>query len=179
MASFTASSRVLIMITILLLVCGIPAEADLVSETCKHTLYSQVCESSLRSDPRSQASDLGGLAAIALNLSIAHGVHTLSYIHNLKSEAAANETDLFISGCLSDCLEEYSDAVENLRDATQALNDKSYDTLNSLVTAAMTDSDTCEDGFRERTGYESPLTERNQYFSKLCSNLLAITTLLV
>ncbi|KAF3439749.1 hypothetical protein FNV43_RR18027 [Rhamnella rubrinervis] len=182
MASFTSSSEVLM--RILLLVGGIAlmmygAEGDLVSETCKQTLYSQVCESSLRSDPQSEISDLRGLAAIALNLSIAHAVHTLSYINNLKSEAAGNETDFLISGCLSDCVEEYSDAIQNLQDSKQSLNDKSYDTMNSLVTAAMTDSDTCEDGFKELTGYESPLTERNQYFSKLCGNLLLFSTLLV
>lgn len=109
MATSTSSSEVLMTI---LLVGGIAlimvngsfatadtAEGDLVSETCKQTLYSQVCESALRSDPRSETSDLRGLAAIALNLSIAHGVHTLSFINNLKSEAAAHEIDLFISGC--------------------------------------------------------------------------------
>ncbi|EXC13611.1 Putative invertase inhibitor [Morus notabilis] len=149
---------------------------DLVSSTCKKTLYVQLCISSLRSDPRSGSSDLKGLAAIALNLSIAKGVDNLSYIKNLKSEFASNGSQMTFS-YLSDCLDVYSDAIQNLQDSVQALNDKSYDTLRSLVSAAMTDSETCEDGFKEVKGFRSPLTEQNKYFSRLCSNFLAITTL--
>ncbi|GMN52912.1 hypothetical protein TIFTF001_022057 [Ficus carica] len=151
---------------------------DLVSTTCKKTLYFNLCISSLRSDPRSESSDLDGLAVIALNLSIAKGVDTLSYINYLKSELASNGSPL-MSSYLGDCLAVYSDAVQNLQDSVQALNDKSFDTLRSFVSAAMTDSETCEDGFKEVMGsMSSPLSEQNKYFSRLCSNFLAITTLL-
>ncbi|XP_062091227.1 putative invertase inhibitor [Humulus lupulus] len=153
------------------------AEEDLVSATCKKTLYFQLCVSSLRSDPQSQTSDLRGLAIIALNLSIANGVNTLSHVSNLVSEAAYNGSQ-FASTSLSDCIDVYSDAIQNLQDSVQALNDKSFDTMQTLVAAAMTDSETCEDGFKEMNGLSSPLTEQNQHFSQLCSNFLAITTLL-
>lgn len=188
MASFRASDQALVLIFLLgcfpftsvssrLLVHGNAAEEDLVSATCKKTLYFQLCLSSLRSDPKSQTSDLRGLASIALNLTIANGVSTLSYISNLKSEASYNGSQS-VSSYLSDCRDVYSDAIQNLQDSVQALNDKSYDTLQSLVSAAMTDSETCEDGFKEMKGLSSPLTEQNQYFSRLCSNFLAINTLL-
>ncbi|KAL5572279.1 hypothetical protein UlMin_021876 [Ulmus minor] len=147
-------------------------EEDLVSDTCKKTLYFQVCSSSLKSDPRSQTSDLQGLASISLNLSVTNGAEILSYISSLKSDKS-------VSGHLSDCADLYSDAVQNLEESVQSINDKSYDMVKSLVSAAMTDADTCEDGFKEIEGVDSPLTERNQYFNKLCSNSLAITTLLV
>ena len=190
MASFRACNEILALIFLvgylpftsassrLLVVLGNTADQeDLVSSTCKKTLYFQVCVSSLRSNPQSQTSDLRGLAVISLNLSIANGVNTLSYISHLKSEAAYNGSQSML-GYLSDCIDVYSDAIQNLQDSVQALNDKSYDTLQSLVSAAMTDSETCEDGFKEMKGSSSPLTEQNQYFSQLCSNFLAITTLL-
>lgn len=154
------------------------SKEDLVSTTCKKTLYFNLCISSLRSDPRSESSGLDGLAVIALNLSIGKGVDMLSYINYLKSELASNGSPL-MSSYLGDCLAVYSDAVQNLQDSVQALNDKSFDTLRSLVSAAMTDSETCEDGFKEMMGsISSPLSEQNKYFSRLCSNFLAITTLL-
>ncbi|KAF4366433.1 hypothetical protein F8388_003671 [Cannabis sativa] len=123
-------------------------EEDLVSATCKKTLYFQLCVSSLRSDPQSQTSDLRGLAVIALNLSIENGVKALSYINNLMSEAAYKGSQL-ASTDLSDCVDVYSDAIQNLQDSVQALNDMSFDTVQSFVSAAMTDSETCEDGFKE------------------------------
>ncbi|PON36863.1 Pectinesterase inhibitor domain containing protein [Trema orientale] len=191
MASFRACNEILGLIFLVCCFCLFPltnyassrllsVDEDLVSSTCKKTLYFQLCVSSLRSDPQSQTSDLRGLATIALNLSTANGVDTLSYISALKSEASYNNGSQLqsILGCLSDCIDVYSDAIQNLQDSVPALNDKSYDTLQSLVSAAMTDSETCEDGFKEIKGSSSPLTEQNEYFSRLCSNFLAITTLL-
>ena len=153
-------------------------DTDLVSSTCNKTLYVQLCESSLRSDPRSESADPRGLAAIALDQSLAKGVDTIAHIDNLRSESASDASKALVISRLSDCTAAYSDALENLRDSAQALDDESYETLRSLVSAAMTDSETCEDGFMEIEGYSSPLTEQNQCFSRLCSNFLAIVTLL-
>ncbi|KAJ0031883.1 hypothetical protein Pint_13601 [Pistacia integerrima] len=125
-------------------------QRDLVSFACNNTLYVEECLSSLRSEPLNETSDLRGLASIALNLSIAHGEETK---------------------------EEYADAVQNLEDSVHALRIRYYDKVNTLVSAAMTDSDTCEDCFGETEERESSLTERNQYFHKLCSNFLSITNL--
>ncbi|WRX33657.1 Pectinesterase inhibitor domain - like 10 [Theobroma cacao] len=149
---------------------------DLVSNACSHTQFYEVCVSTLKSDPQNEKSDIRGLADIALNVSTAYGMETLSHINSLKF-SPGNYTP-FASRCLSDCMEEYSDAVDNLQESAQALRTKSYTTVNTLVAAAMTDSDTCEGGFGEMPGNEPPLTQRNQYFYKLCSNFLAITTLL-
>lgn len=145
---------------------------DLVSFACNNTLYVEECLSSLRSDPLSETSDLRGLASIALNLSIAHGEETKGYIDDLKSKNGSE------SRCLNDCTEEYADAVQNLEDSVHALRIRYYDKVNTLVSAAMTDSDTCEDCFGEIEEGESLLTERNQYFLKLCSNFLSIANLL-
>ncbi|KAK9131551.1 hypothetical protein Sjap_012038 [Stephania japonica] len=157
-----------------------------VSMACNHTIYTQVCLSSLNSDPRTQsATGMQGIAEIALDLSIAYGFDAIASVDKMKSNYSASN---YVLGCLSDCLEEYSDAISNLQDSLEALKKKSYDTVNELVSGAMTDSDTCEDGFKEMAeGREdadqpddmSPLTNTNHYFFQLCSNVLAITKLLV
>lgn len=148
-------------------------QQDLVSFACNNTIYVEVCMSSLRSDPLSETADLRGLASIALNLSIAHGKETKYHIHDLKSKSVSE------SRCLNECKEEYGDAVENLEDSVHALRIRFYDEVNTLVSAAMTDSDTCDDCFTEIDQVrENPLTERIEYFHKLCSNFLSITKLL-
>ncbi|CAK7352274.1 unnamed protein product [Dovyalis caffra] len=147
---------------------------DLISTTCNHTLHFEMCVSALRSDPRSQKSDLLGLANIALNISIAHGSETLAQVSDLKSYAN-NDTQLPV--ILSECIEEYTEATENLKEAIHALKVRSFDDMNTLVSTAMTDSDTCEQGFKEMNK-ASLLTDRNESFSKLCSIFLSITTLL-
>ncbi|XP_020225840.1 putative invertase inhibitor [Cajanus cajan] len=170
--------------------CGRPHNAeereDLVTATCKHTLHFQVCISSLRSVPgSSKTSDLKVLAEIALNLTTTYAADTLSYVYQLQSSSASNgSNNNYVSRCLSDCVEEYSEAIENLHHSKHALANGDCDRVDTLVSAAMSDAETCEDGFKDMQSEDSeysnsPLTERNRYFSQLCSNALAISKLLV
>lgn len=152
-------------------------DQDLVSKACNRTTYIDLCVSSLRSDPRSStASEVKELAEIALNVSIANGIETLTYIKELRSSGGGGRCGL----CLRDCLEEYEDAVASLEDSVHQLRIRGFKKVNVLVSAAMTGSDTCEDGFVEvsSSGGVSPLTQRNQLFYRLCSNFLAISRLL-
>jgi len=170
----------------LLVQCGRPHYTegeDLVTATCKHTLHYQVCISSLRSVPgSSKTSDLKVLAEIALNLSTTYAAETLSCVHELQSNSSA-ANNIYVSRCLRDCEEEFSEAIENLQDSKEALANGDCDQVDTLVSAAMSDAETCEDGFKDMPSEDnystSPLTERNRYFSELCSNALAITKLLV
>ena len=63
---------------------------DLISSTCETTLYVKLCESSLRSDPRSEGSDLRGLVAISLNQTIATGLENLAYINNISTHSVSS-----------------------------------------------------------------------------------------
>ncbi|XP_057419059.1 putative invertase inhibitor [Lotus japonicus] len=147
--------------------------------SCKHTLHFKVCVSSLRSVPSSKSSDLK-------NLSSNYAAKTLSYVCELKSSTDnVTNNNSYMSRCLSDCIEEYKEARENLQDSAEALAEGDYDKVDTLVSAAMSDAETCEDGFKEvfiydgNKDYSNPsLTKRNSYFSELCSNALAITKLL-
>ncbi|BAT76928.1 U1 Pectin methylesterase [Vigna angularis] len=173
--------------SVLLVQCGRPHSTegeDLVTATCKHTLHFQVCNSSLRSVPISgKTSDLRVLAEIALNLSTAYAAETLTCVHELQSNSSA-ANNIYVSRCLRDCEEEFSEAIENLQHSKEALANGDCDKVDTLISAAMSDAETCEDGFKDLQQIEdyystSPLTERNCHFSELCSNALAITKLLV
>lgn len=120
-------------------------DQDLVSFACNHTLYPEICISSLKSDPRTKtASDLKAIASIALDQTATQATQTESYIDELleKSHGSYGQTN---GRSLEDCQEEYSEAVEDLREATAALNHGKYDDVNELVSGAMTDCQTCLD----------------------------------
>lgn len=147
---------------------------DLIRKTCDHTLYKSLCMSSLQSDPNSLKTDLKGLATIAINLAKANATDTSEQINKLFNTT----TDPFIQDCLTDCSENYADAVDQLGNSIAALDSKAYNDVNTWVTAAMTDADTCEEGFTAEPGHKLVLGDRNTVFSQLCSNVLAITNLL-
>ncbi|KAE9609953.1 hypothetical protein Lal_00006154 [Lupinus albus] len=116
--------------------------------------------------------DPKGLAKIAINASLAEGSKILSYVHELKSSDESKKSD--ISSAFNDCDEEYTEAIENLKEAATTLDKGDYNKVNMLVSTAMTNGDTCENGFTDME-ITSPLTKQNSYFSELCSNVLAIT----
>ncbi|KAG6518022.1 putative invertase inhibitor [Zingiber officinale] len=156
------------------------AAGGLIASTCNRTLYYDVCVASLASRPGSRRADLRGLASISLDVGLDHARATVSLAKALsKRHAAAAATGgAYAAGCLSDCVEEYREAVDGLRKSAAALRRRDYDDVNDLVSGAMTNSDTCESAFADKPGLRSPLTERNSYFFKICSISIAITNLL-
>jgi len=77
------------------------------------------------------------------------------------------------SPSVTDCVGIYADALDNLRNAMDAIKSLDIGTINSMVSAALTDFDTCEDGFSGA----SPLSFYDQKGIKLASVCLAIATL--
>ncbi|XP_013588846.1 PREDICTED: putative uncharacterized protein DDB_G0290521 isoform X2 [Brassica oleracea var. oleracea] len=77
----------------------------------------------------------------------------------------------------ADCQELYDDAVSNLEDAINAVKESDIATVNTNLSAAMTDYGTCNDGFEE-TGEPNPLADVADKLHKMVSNCLAISTLI-
>lgn len=87
-------------------------------------------------------------------------------------------TSTIASTCLQQCQETYNDALDNLQNAISAIAARDKGTLNSMLSAAMTDYETCEDGFAELPISSSPMAVADELLSKLASNCLAIATLI-
>ncbi|XP_030505342.2 pectinesterase inhibitor-like [Cannabis sativa] len=141
---------------------------DLISDTCGKALYKDVCEKTLRADPNSRGAKVDGLAKIALKAASSSAKTTQGQITSLLKTAK----DKAVIAALKDCNENYDGANSQLNDSLKAMVNKRYADVNIWVTAAMTDGDSCEDGFKKGT---SPLTQANTNFGQLCSNVLAIT----
>ncbi|KAA8536812.1 hypothetical protein F0562_029290 [Nyssa sinensis] len=148
---------------------------DLINKACDHALYKEFCKASLLSAPGSKQANLSGLDIIELKLALSNASNINQFINGLLKNTS---NDPFVRQCLEDCSENYQDAIDQLNNSLAALGSERYNDVNTWVSAAMTDADSCEDGFKEKPGHVSPLTSRNTMFSHLCSNVLAITNVL-
>lgn len=98
------------------------------------------------------------------------------------SKAAAFVTTLIanpltlpiMSASLGVCKDNYADAQDNIDQARAALVAGDKSTVNIMMSAAMSDYETCEDGFMELPGVRSPIASFNDMLSKIGSNCLAI-----
>ncbi|KAG9453005.1 hypothetical protein H6P81_005909 [Aristolochia fimbriata] len=164
---------------------AIPSEAarsngGLVAKTCKKIAADDpavdyaFCLTSLQSGKHSNTADLRGLGIIASNLARINATRSRRKAQNLKKKA----TDLYDKTRLADCEELFQLAVSSLRDSTRAFRGERYDDANINLSAAMTDAETCDDGFAEMEGHVSPLTKETRNLKGLCAVGLGITWLL-
>lgn len=96
----------------------------------------------------------------------------------IKQLLKGKSFDVYVRGCLEDCLQLYTDAIPSIKEAMKYYNEKQFLDVNTLVTAVMDAATTCEDGFKERQGVVSPLTKRNDATFKLSAMVLFIMNVL-
>lgn len=150
------------------------ASNDLITTSCEKTMYKELCTASLRSDKDSSGSDLQGLGKISLKITLANA----NEIHGYISELLKKDGKPFLQQCLKDCSKNLQDAILEIKDSIAAIDSRSYSDVNTWVSAAMSYEESCEDGFKEKPGFKSPLTQMNAKFSQLCSISLTISNLL-
>ncbi|XP_056161319.1 pectinesterase inhibitor-like [Syzygium oleosum] len=76
---------------------------------------------------------------------------------------------------LKDCHDNYSDALDNFQAAMDAIPNRDIGTINSMLSAAVTDYGTCEDEF---SGGSSPMAGHDSKLSHMADNCLAIASLI-
>ncbi|XP_039123612.1 putative invertase inhibitor [Dioscorea cayenensis subsp. rotundata] len=162
--------------------CDSNTTSSLITSTCNHTLYVDVCMSSLQSHANSQTADLHGLASISINVTISQAIKNINFIKAMKDQLMSSphppQDHRYVTICLDDCLVEYEEAIDDLEQAHEALNEGEFGTMNVMVAGAMANANSCENGFGEKKGVQSPLMDLNVFFMKLCSNSMAISNLL-
>ncbi|XP_041020953.1 putative invertase inhibitor [Juglans microcarpa x Juglans regia] len=144
---------------------GEAQKANLISSACDRTLYKDLCRQTLQSDPESRAAtDIGVLAKVALQ-------HALSQAKQIQGQLSKQNDK---SVAFKDCNENYDGASERLQDSVTSFKSKKYSDVLTWVSAAMSNSDSCEDGLKEM-GKASPILGLSTTFSQLCSIVLALT----
>ncbi|XP_052176075.1 pectinesterase-like [Diospyros lotus] len=156
----------------------------ILKSSCSNTLYPDLCFSAVASVPgmSGKVSSQKDVIMLVLNLTIATVEH--NYVIVKKLAKAANLTKRE-KAAINDCLEMVDETLDELRKAEEKLNEypskkslRNYaDDLKTLVSAAITNQESCLDGFshgkadrRVRKGLIGGETN----VEKMCSNALAM-----
>ncbi|CAA7399866.1 unnamed protein product [Spirodela intermedia] len=148
-----------------------------VKEVCNHTDNPDLCFSSVQPYIFPVQGKPANAAAI-LDMEIKACSTKTQEARNVAAKIAADPaTGKMMASIIQTCTDSYDDAIDNLDSAGKALAARDLATLNSMLSAAMTDYSTCEEGFQETPGINSPMAEYDDLLTKLSSNCLAIAEL--
>lgn len=146
---------------------------DLITKTCENSRFRTLCIAALTSDSESKSANLQDLAKISLKLALSNASETNHYI----SELVGKTKDAYMQQCLQDCSKNYKQAAEQITDSMKALSSKGFEKVKTWVNGAMSNAESCQDGFHKKKGYKCPISPMNKFFSQLCSISLSITNL--
>ncbi|XP_042053201.1 probable pectinesterase/pectinesterase inhibitor 61 [Salvia splendens] len=148
-----------------------PSQA--MSRACSRTLYPSLCLNSLIDFPGALAADDKDLVHISLNLTlqkVGRSLYVSSEITNLAM-------DPHIRSAYDDCLELLDHSIDLLSRSITSAAEPAGSTQDVLtwLSAALTNQDTCKEGFDELDGdVKNQMSERIKDLSELVSNSLAI-----
>ncbi|XP_076933351.1 pectinesterase inhibitor 3-like [Bidens hawaiensis] len=147
---------------------------DLVQSSCLHATFPKVCihTFSLYKGPATTPREL---AQAAIKVSITRATKASEYLSGLQKEADRRE-----KGALKDCASQIADSVDDLRKTLGELKELKRGTFKwqmsnakTWVSAALTNEDTCLDGFKEIEGrVRSDIKRKVTNVAKVTSNAL-------
>ncbi|XP_044467644.1 21 kDa protein-like [Mangifera indica] len=130
------------------------ADTTFIKTSCKSTTYPALCVQSLSTYASTIQKSPRQLALTALSVSLTRAQSTKSYVTKLKKFKNLKHREV---EAIADCLEEMGDTVDRLSKSVQELKHmgqaKGQDFLwhmsnvETWVSAALTDENTCVDGF--------------------------------
>ncbi|XP_062208413.1 cell wall / vacuolar inhibitor of fructosidase 2-like [Phragmites australis] len=148
-------------------------------EACKQTAgHYDLCVATLSGDPSSKTADTAGLARVAILAAQRNASETATYLSSIYDDDSLENKTAQLQQCLEDCGERYEAAVEQLTDATVALDSGAYSESEALVAASQAEVKLCQRGCQAVPDHRNVLTTRNREVDRLCSVALTITKLI-
>ncbi|KAK1412516.1 hypothetical protein QVD17_33833 [Tagetes erecta] len=156
-------------------------ENNYVKDACSVTRYKDICINSLSSYSNTAKRDPSKWARAGVSVTIGVTKNTIRYLIGLKKKNSMKGRNRV---AVLDCVEEFQDALDNLHKALGVLRHISSDSfitqmddVTTWISGALTDEDTCLDGFEGQKGKEIKMLARKvtkvSYFT---SNALALVT---
>ncbi|KAB2599280.1 cell wall / vacuolar inhibitor of fructosidase 1-like [Pyrus ussuriensis x Pyrus communis] len=132
-----------------------PMNAALVDQTCKQTPNFDLCETLLRSDPRSlNAEDAKGLASIMVDIVQAKATKSMDKINGLLKSPGENQA-LFTS-----CIDNYNTIIDDdIPQASEAFSNDDNITAEDRLKDVTFEVDLCDKQF---SGPSNPLKDVNK-----------------
>uniref|UniRef100_A0ACD5W0B1 Uncharacterized protein n=1 Tax=Avena sativa TaxID=4498 RepID=A0ACD5W0B1_AVESA len=149
-----------------------------IEDACKQTaeLY-DLCMETLSPDRSSLTANAAGLTRAAILAVQKNASETATYLSSIDEDDNVNKTAQ-LQQCLEDCGERYEAAVEQLTDATMALDMGAYNESQTLVAAGQAEVKLCQRGCQDVPEHRSVLMARNTEVDRLSSIALAIAKLI-
>jgi pectinesterase inhibitor-like protein len=132
------------------------ANTEFIKTSCNATSYPALCFSSLSAYDSTIKSSPLNLASTALNVSLATARSTAAAMTHMSSVPSMDPYD---REALRDCMDTLGDAVDELKQSAKTMSrlggkETGYliNSVQTWVSAALTDENTCMDGFRASGG---------------------------
>ncbi|XP_010533759.1 PREDICTED: 21 kDa protein-like [Tarenaya hassleriana] len=133
-------------------------DIDYIKTSCNVTLYQTLCCTSLYPYASLIDSNPEKLANTALNLTLSETKSAQKFVKFISRHRQGSFTPRE-AAAMEDCMEEMSDSVYELKDSVNELKTINYSSFEMVmsdvqtwVSAALTDEDTCMEGFEEGGG---------------------------
>ncbi|EYU46665.1 hypothetical protein ABFS82_04G020400 [Erythranthe guttata] len=153
-------------------------ESGYVRDACSVTRYRDLCVHSLAPFSNTAKRNPIRWARAGVSVTIAESKRVAHYMAVIsKNNKRANQTRRRNGIALSDCVECFQDTLDNLHKSLFVLRelsvgefDSQVEDVTTWVSAALTDEDTCLDGFDEQRG------KRVRYIVNRVSNVTCMTS---
>ncbi|KAG2588354.1 hypothetical protein PVAP13_5NG220000 [Panicum virgatum] len=156
-----------------------PSSKYSVEEACKQAAgHHDLCVATLSADPSSKTANTAGLARVAIQAAQRNASETATYLSSIYDDDSLENKTAQLQQCLEDCGERYESAVEQLSDATSAVDSGAFSESEALVAASQAEVKLCQRGCQAVPDHRNILTARNRQVDQLCSIALAITKLI-
>ncbi|CAL9249018.1 unnamed protein product [Arabidopsis halleri] len=177
-------------------------DLDFIRTSCNATLYPDVCFTSLAGYASAVQDSPARLAKLAIGVSLSQAKSTAAYLSKLSRSAAVTSAARYsgdghqtASAVIRDCVSNVEDAVDEMRGSLRQLRDmngrggvtaarRSVETfrfqmsnVQTWMSAALTDEDTCTDGFEDMDEgglIKTTVCDRLEEVKRLTSNALAL-----
>ncbi|KAK4418112.1 putative pectinesterase/pectinesterase inhibitor 40 [Sesamum alatum] len=152
---------------------------QIAKSTCEGTLYPELCVSTVAAFPELRRKTLPEIISGTINVTMKEVRASASNCSSLRRKLMKKLDSLALQA-LDDCLELFSDTVGELKRILTELSagnspEKYYDDLQTLLSGAMTNQDTCLDGFAYSKNNTRELIQgRLKRITKHMSNSLAM-----
>ncbi|KAG8482376.1 hypothetical protein CXB51_027243 [Gossypium anomalum] len=154
----------------------------IVKSACSSTFYPDLCFSAIAAAAAKKVTGKKDVIRLSLNITASAVEHNFYKIKKLLTRKGLTEREVT---ALHDCLETINETLDELHQAVEDLHGYPYkkpltqhaDDLKTLISAAMTNQETCLDGFSHKNAdkeVRKALIDGEKYVEKMCSNALAM-----
>ncbi|XP_050237412.1 cell wall protein RBR3-like [Mercurialis annua] len=152
-----------------------PAHNPVLLKVCGTTDHPLEC---LTSISMFQTGESDPISVLKMEMQALHKGFEKALAHARKM-CANPATPKSTKACLDTCAEMYDSGLTDIEDAITALSNHDIDKLKTVLSATVSDIDTCDEAFLEESDMNSPMKEFDNELSMIASNNLAITEALL